>query len=152
MNTPYFTGCILAEIVLWDSYLSIQYLPIAARDSNINSLFVVAFIYFYFHSPANVKCFHSSDLGSFSITGKMPVPQKFNFLVEWTGEPMLKKLIENVVISCSIDRSRSEKFVVRTLVLTSEGLKSSLRTFLITKREPVKEENKKSSRKRSEII
>jgi len=34
-----------------------QYLPIAARDSNINPLFVVAFTYFYFRRPADVKFF-----------------------------------------------------------------------------------------------
>jgi len=34
-----------------------QYLPIATRDSNINPLFVVAFTYFYFRRPADVKFF-----------------------------------------------------------------------------------------------
>ena len=34
-------------------------------------------------------------LAHFSRTGKMPVPQRVNFLVEQAGKPVHKKLIEN---------------------------------------------------------
>jgi len=36
-----------------------------------------------------------SHLAPFSRTGKMPVPQRVNFLVEQAGKPVHKKLIEN---------------------------------------------------------
>jgi hypothetical protein len=38
-------------------------------------------------------------LAHFSRTGKMPVPQRVNFLVGWAGEPAHKRLIENGAIS-----------------------------------------------------
>jgi hypothetical protein len=35
-------------------------------------------------------------IAAFSITGKMPVPQRrVNFLVGWAGDPAPKRLIEN---------------------------------------------------------
>ncbi len=37
----------------------------------------------------------TSHLVPFSITGKMPVPQRVNFLVEQAFRPVHKKLIEN---------------------------------------------------------
>jgi hypothetical protein len=33
-----------------------------------------------------------------SRTGRMPVPQKLNFLVGWAGEPAPERLIENGAI------------------------------------------------------
>jgi len=42
---------------------------------------------------------YSLHLAPFSRTGKMPVPQKINFLVEQAGKPVHKSLIENGAIS-----------------------------------------------------
>jgi hypothetical protein len=41
------------------------------------------------------------------------------------------KTPDRIAARSQIERSQSDEFVVRTLVLTIEGLKSSLRTFFI---------------------
>jgi hypothetical protein len=46
LDTPYITGCILAEIVLGDSNFSMPYLPIAERQSNIQPHFCYCFYLF----------------------------------------------------------------------------------------------------------
>jgi hypothetical protein len=46
LDTPYITGCILAEIVLADSNFSMPYLPIAERESKIEPHFCDGFYLF----------------------------------------------------------------------------------------------------------
>jgi hypothetical protein len=41
------------------------------------------------------KIFYNLHFAVFSRTGKMPVPQRMNFLVERAGEPVPKQVIEN---------------------------------------------------------
>ncbi|MEG4576863.1 hypothetical protein QUA56_29950 [Microcoleus sp. N3A4] len=46
--------------------------------------------------PKNIGLvYYNSHLAPFSRTGKMPVPQKINFLASQAGEPVHKRLIEN---------------------------------------------------------
>jgi hypothetical protein len=46
LDTPYITGCILAEIVLGDSNFFMPYLPLADRESKINPHFCYCFYLF----------------------------------------------------------------------------------------------------------
>jgi hypothetical protein len=41
------------------------------------------------------KIFYNLHFAVFSRTGKMPVPQRMNFLVKRAGEPVPKQVIEN---------------------------------------------------------
>src|SRR4028119_752415 len=88
------------------------------------SLFIKSLLRMVQHLSSN------SHLAPFSITGKMPVPQRVNFLVEQAGKPVHKKLIENdatsqfKLTSCTILNNRQDACFTKSEFSCGTGRKA----------------------------